>query len=148
MSRVGRDEIEMMLPHRRPMLMVGRVLAHDERSLAASANIDPDNPLLLDGRLPGHAGLELIAQASGLLLGLIYEGEGSDGVVRPGAIVAVRGMQVNVPWLEANAPITIETEMMGGDEAAAMFDGRVTCADEVAMEATITVSTFPEGGAG
>jgi predicted hotdog family 3-hydroxylacyl-ACP dehydratase len=134
--------IETLLPHRRPMLMVGQVIEHNECSFVASARIDEDNPLLQDGRLPGYAGLELIAQASGLFLGLTYEGE-----AKPGAIVAVRSMQVFIPWLEVSSLITIECEMMGGDEAAAMFQGRVLLDGETAVEATITVSTFPEGRA-
>ncbi|MEJ2608852.1 MAG: hypothetical protein P8179_01930 [Candidatus Thiodiazotropha sp.] len=140
---MGEKKIEVMLPHRKPMLMIDQVLERNERSLVTSARIDKDNPLLQGGRLPGHAGLELIAQASGLLLGLTHEGE-----AKPGAIIAIRGMQVNIPWLEANALITIETEILGGGEAAAMFHGRVLLNGNAAVEATITVSTFFEGGTG
>lgn len=123
--------------------MVGQVLGHDAQRLTATARIDRNNPLLQDGRLPGHAGLELIAQASGLFLGLTFRGE-----ARPGAIVTVRDMQVNVPWLDARNEITIETGLIGGDEAAAMFQGHVMVDGEVAVEATVMVSSFPEGEGG
>jgi predicted hotdog family 3-hydroxylacyl-ACP dehydratase len=137
---MSEQDIETMLPHRRPMLMVGQVLERSDRRLITTTRIDKNNPLLEDNRLPGHAGLELIAQASGLLLGLTCKGG-----TRPGAIVAIRGMQVSMPWLELSAQITIETEILGGGEDAAMFYGRVILNGDTAVEATITVSSFPQG---
>jgi 3-hydroxyacyl-[acyl-carrier-protein] dehydratase len=134
-------DIETMLPHRRPMLMVDQVLERSDRHLITTTRIDKNNPFIKDNRLPGHAGLELIAQASGLFLGLSCEGD-----TRPGAIVAIRNMQVNMPWLEVSARIRIETEILGGGEDAAMFHGRVLLNDNTAVEATITLSAFPEGG--
>ena len=122
------------------MLMIGTIVKHDAERLTALARIDSENPLLDQGRLPGHAGLELIAQASGLFLGLVFKGK-----ARPGAIVAVRDMQVRQPWLNVDADITVETGLMGGDENAAMFRGSVMVAGEPAVEATLMVSPFPGG---
>jgi predicted hotdog family 3-hydroxylacyl-ACP dehydratase len=138
-----KQDIETMLPHRRPILMVDQVVEHSDRRLITTTRIDKENPLIEGDRLPGHAGLELIAQASGLLLGLTCEGE-----ARPGAIVAIRGMQVSKPWLELSAQITIETEILGGGEDAAMFHGKVLLNGDTAVEATITVSSFPQGETG
>jgi len=129
-----------MLPHQKPMLMVMEIVTHDHQKLTSRATIDEDNPLLERGKFPGYGGLELLAQASGLFLGLQFAGE-----VRPGAIVSVRDMQVNTPWVEVNESLTIETHFLGGSEHAAMFQGQVLHQQAVVMEAMLTVSSFPEG---
>jgi len=138
---MDRLDVTTMLPHQKPMLMVSEIVTYDDQSLTARATIDEDNPLLDSGRFPGHGGLELLAQASGLFLGLQFAGE-----ARPGAIVSVRDMQVHTPWLSVNDSLTIETRFLGGSESAAMFQGRVMHHQSVVMEAMLTVSSFPEGG--
>lgn len=123
------------------MLMVSEIVTCDDHSLSAWAGIEKDNPLLeKEGLFPGHAALELLAQASGLFLGLHFAGE-----ARPGAIVSVRSMRVHTPWLTPGEPLMIETDFLGGSESAAMFQGRVKHDGTVVMEATLTVSSFPEG---
>jgi len=135
-------DVTTMLPHQKPMLMVSEIVACDDHSLSARACIEKDNPLLeKDGLFPGHAALELLAQASGLFLGLHVAGE-----ARPGAIVSVRNMQVYTPWLSVNDSLMIETRFLGGSESAAMFQGQVMHHQSVVMEAMLTVSSFPEGG--
>jgi len=129
-----------MLPHQKPMLMISEVMAYDDQRLTALARIDQDNPLLERGLFPGHAALELLAQASGLLLGLRFAGES-----RPGAIVSIRDMHVYTAWLKVGETLKIETSFLGGSESAAMFLGSVKHEETVAMEATLTVSSFPEG---
>ena len=138
---MDKPDVTAMLPHQKPMLMVSEIVTHDDQTLTARATIDEDNPLLESGRFPGHGGLELLAQASGLFLGVRFAGE-----ARPGAIVSVRDMQVHSPWIEANESVTIETRFLGGSESAAMFQGQVIHQQSVVMEAMLTVSSFPEGG--
>jgi len=140
MSGLATD-IETVLPHRPPLLMISGVATHDAHGLTATGRVDRDNPLLQDGALPGHAGLELIAQASGVWLGLSRKGEAG-----PGAIVTVRDMRVHLPWLDSQEKITVESAFLGGDERAAMFRGTVFVKGDVAVEATIMVGTFAAGG--
>ena len=139
MGKLAMD-VTTMLPHQKPMLMVSEIVAHDDQTLTARATIDADNPLLESGQFPGHGALELLAQASGLFLGLQFSGE-----VRPGAIVSVRDMQVHTPWLPANETLMVETRLLGGGDSAAMFHGKVMHHQSMVMEATLTVSSFPEG---
>ena len=132
--------VTTMLPHQKLMLMVTEIVTYDDHRLTARATIDEDNPLLESSKFPGYGGLELLAQASGLFLGLQFAGE-----VRPGAIVSVRDMQVYTAWIEVNESLTIETRFLGGSERAAMFQGQVLHQQAVVMEAMLTVSSFPEG---
>lgn len=133
-------DIESMLPHRKPMLMISKLLDYDDQKLSAQAVIHEDNPLLESGMLPGHAALELVAQASGLFLGLNLSGE-----AKPGAIVSVRDMQVHTPWIACGESLMIETQFLGGSESAAMFQGRVMHDQTLVLETTLTVSSFSEG---
>jgi len=130
-----------LLPHREPMLMVSNITGMDGDRLTAQAVVQEGNPLLQDGRLPGHAALEMLAQASGLFLGLAQAGQ----EVRPGAIVSVRDMQVHIDWLQPGARLTVETECLGSSGAAAMFRGSVKEGDATVLDAMLTVSSFPEG---
>jgi len=139
MDKVDLD-MEVMLPHRKPMLLVSEVLTYNAHGLTALASIHDDNPLLELGQFPGHAALEMLAQASGLLLGLRCAGE-----VRPGAIVSVRDMQVHVARLFPGDQMKIETNFLGGIESAAMFKGAVMQGETPVLEATLTLSQFPEG---
>lgn len=134
-----------LLPHRWPMLMVSGVNAYDGHHLTAQATIASDNPLLHDGLLPGHAALEMLAQACGLYLGLAQQEHG--GVpAGPGAIVSVRDMRVYVAALPAGSQLIVETEYLGGSGDAAMFRGSVREGEVIALEATLTVTRFPKGG--
>jgi len=127
--------LEALLPHRKPMLMISEVLSYDDGQLQALSMIEPENPLLQQGKFPGFAALELLAQASGLFLGLNMDGDGA-----PGAIVSVRNMQVHKACLTIDEAMHIKTNFLGGSGSAAMFQGLVYQEDRLVFEATLTVS--------
>jgi len=129
--------IENMLPHRKPMLMMTEVISCDASRLHARSDIDVHNPLLENGRFPGYASLELLAQASGLFLALNMGGD-----AKPGAIVSVRHMHIEQAWLDIDDDLHIETEFLGGSGSAAMFSGYVSQAQTRIMQATLTISQF------
>lgn len=141
-SNISDLDLTAMLPHRKPMLMISEVLSYHDEQLIASSLVDVSNPLLQAGKFPGYGCLELLAQASGLFLGLRSDGKAS---AAPGAIVSVRDMEVMRSWLLIDTPMHIETNFLGGSDRAAMFQGKVYQADKVVMQATLTVSSFPEG---
>jgi len=129
--------IESMLPHRKPMLMITEVISCHASQLHAKSHIDAENPLLENGRFPGYACLELLAQASGLFLALNMGGD-----AKPSAIVSVRHMHIEQAWLDIEDDIHIETEFLGGSGSAAMFSGRIFQVHTPIMQATLTISQF------
>ncbi len=133
-------DLESMLPHRKPMLMISAVLESSDEQLIALSRIDANNPLLQDGCFPGYGCLELLAQASGLFLGLKMQGE-----AEPGAIVSVRDMHIKKCSLALDKDLYIETNFLGGSGSAAMFQGVVRQSDEIVMQASLTVSSFSQG---
>ena len=73
---VGAEQIEAILPHRYPFLLVDRVVALDPgQSIVALKNVTRDEPFF-NGHFPGHPVMpgvlivEALAQTSGLLIGL------------------------------------------------------------------------------
>jgi 3-hydroxyacyl-[acyl-carrier-protein] dehydratase len=83
--RLGRDEIERLLHHREPFLLIDRVTAVDRTGLAAAGTrrIDSADPLLLghfpnDPIYPGVLQLEIIGQLGLCLLALIENGRSPD----------------------------------------------------------------------
>ncbi len=131
-----------LLPHRSPMLMLSEIVACTQERLTARAVVSADNPLLQNGRLPGYAALEMLAQACGLLLGTAQPGRESG----PGAIVSVREMQVHVASIALGETLIIETECLGSNDNSAMFRGNVRQDERGVLDATLTVIRFPEGG--
>jgi 3-hydroxyacyl-[acyl-carrier-protein] dehydratase len=83
---VGLERIKQLIPHRYPMLLVDRVLdwsAEPVRRITAIKNVTvnepffpghfPDNPVM-----PGVLIIEAMAQAAGILGGLLFEGDAGD----------------------------------------------------------------------
>ncbi|MDX8397497.1 MAG: hypothetical protein R8K49_04165 [Mariprofundaceae bacterium] len=131
-------ELEAMLPHRRPMLMISEVSSYDKQQLQALSYLQNDNPLLQQGRFPTYGLLELLAQASGLFLGLNMDGEAG-----PGAIISVRNMKLLGPsWFDIEQPLSIQTNFLGGSADAAMFQGEVLREGQLILQASLTVSRF------
>lgn len=127
------------LPHRGAMLLLGRVTALDAERVEAEATIRADNPLLGAAGFPAWGGLELLAEACGMLLA----GGGAD---RPkaAAIVAVRQMSCAPQRFPVGTTLRIHGELLGGSAAAALCSGRVEVAGESVFSATLTIAKLEE----
>lgn len=115
--------IEALVPHRGEALWLDRVLSHGDGQTRCLARIAPGHPLVDDGRLPGLAAFELIAQAAAahatLSAGHAQEPE-------PGVVGSVSGVEVTTAWLEPSARLeVVVTQLAGGDGATAGFTGEV-----------------------
>ncbi len=114
-------EIAAVLPHAPPMLMISELLSYQNDRIECRCEIRRDNPLLVDGSFPAHGGLELVAQASGLLLGLRQQGEKSGG-----AIVQVRSFSVAATGTPEGSQVTVTSSYLSGNAHAAIFDGQAS----------------------
>lgn len=128
-----------LLPHAPPMLMVTDVIAHDEKTIHCRCHIAADNPLLVDGLLPAHCGIELLAQGSGLLLGLQHR-QGKPG----GAIAAVRSFNVNPKAVASGDVIDVHSRFIGGTQDAALFEGEARLGEHDWCSASIMLVTTAE----
>ena len=71
------------------MLMLTSVIQQAEKSIHCTSVIAPENPLLLNNCFPVAAGLELLAQASGIMLG----GQETGEEPRVGVIARIKSLQ-------------------------------------------------------
>jgi predicted hotdog family 3-hydroxylacyl-ACP dehydratase len=131
------------LPHRPPMLMLSGILGRQEQSIHCTSIIDPLNPLLAGGRFPAIGGLELIAQAAGVLLGLQTGGNSA----RPGVIVQVKCFTVEQADIRAGSELHIHTRLQAGGADAALVEGEVLFADRQFFSGVVMLALLPDGGA-
>lgn len=135
----GIDEPGRYLPHRPPMLMISGVLARREQSIHCVSIIEPRNPLLVDGRFPALGGLELVAQAAGVLLGLQHGGQSA----RPGVIVQVKQFTLEPADIPAGSELQVHARVQAGGPDAARVEGEVLFADRQVFSGVLMLALLP-----
>ena len=112
-------DIERYLPQRRPMRMVSEVLEYADQRIRCRCRIEADNPLLEAAVFPVRGGLELLAQSSGLLLGLAQHGD----MPRVAGIVQVKSFRLQAVHVPVAADCIVQARLLGGNLDAAQFEG-------------------------
>ncbi len=129
------------LPHKPPMRMVSRIVSRAERSIHCTGIIDARNPLVTDGRFPAIGGLELVAQAAGVLLGLASAG----APARPGVIVQVKRFSIEPAEVPVGAELHIHARLQAGGADAALVEGEVFLDDRPFFSALVMLALLPGG---
>ncbi len=129
-----------LLPHQPPMLMLTRLMTQDTDNIHCSSVIDEHNPLLRDGLFPCTGGLELLAQAAGLL----FAAHSSGNAVRPGAIVQVKSFRIKPAVIPVGAELHIHAHYRAGNADAALFEGEVTFNEQHIFTGSLMIALLPE----
>jgi len=121
-------EIDTLVPHAAPMLLVRRVLEHSPRETVCEV-YTADSVLFADrdGRVPAWVGLEYMAQCAAVHGGLAAH---VAGIVPPvGMLLGTRRLELAVGWFETGQILRVAarrvhagTQMLSF--AAAIHDGR------------------------
>lgn len=69
LAQVNFPPMESMLPHRRPMILLDRMVEAGDNGATCEVNIRPGIPFADEEGVPAHVGLEYMAQAIGALSG-------------------------------------------------------------------------------
>jgi len=129
--------VEMLLPHRKPMCLVDRLVEFRDASGVVEALVDPESPLIgEDGGLDRIAFIELIAQSYAAVRGYsdLLHGEG----VKKGFLVAAKMIEVKAAAAVGDMlRIRVTTTGEFGDFTLA--DGVVTSGGEILAWGSITV---------
>lgn len=137
MSSAG-ELFETCLPHGRPMLMLSDVLQQDEHTIHCTSIIEVNNPLLIDGHFPVLGGLELLAQASGVMLGLLKSGQKPG----PGVIARIRALQITETTIPVGSKLHIHARFTAGNRNAALVEGRIQFNQQTFCHGSLMLATL------
>ena len=123
---IARDAILDLVPHQGTMCLWDEVVSHDATRilLRARNHRDPVHPLRSDGRLRAVHLCEYGAQAMAVHGGL--RGRASGGAVRPGMLVALRGVSLHVARIDdLPGDLEGEAELLMEGESSQQYAFRI-----------------------
>jgi predicted hotdog family 3-hydroxylacyl-ACP dehydratase len=126
-----------ILPHQPPMVLLDRVTGYDDDSLIAEVTITDGSLFITPEGVPGHVGIEYMAQACGAFAGV--HALDSATPVRIGLLLGTRDYRVMVPYFRRGDRLSIAVAMVFRDESIAAFACTITVAGKLAAEAQLKV---------
>jgi predicted hotdog family 3-hydroxylacyl-ACP dehydratase len=127
MARLERDDWAHLLPHAGGMCLLDAVEHWDAATIHASSggHARADHPLRGEGGLHAVHLAEYGAQAMALHGALLDRAAGCEAV-RPGMLVSLRDVRIEVEWVEgAGGRLDVHAERIYGDAAGAQYVFRV-----------------------
>ena len=143
--------IESLLPHSPPMRMVTEIKNISETSIEVAGKIQADNPFLHDGYFPCAAGIEFLAQAAGILMGIKCKDSilKSDQHIldqylsaKPGAIVSLKSFELFDMKIPEGAELFSSANYLGGMDRAAIIEGDVFYQKEPICKGSLMIVLF------
>lgn len=136
----GRDAIAALIPHQGSMCLWEAVVEWDAQRivLRSRAHRSDTHPLRCNGRLRALHLCEYGAQAMAVHGGLL--GRASGRPVRPGMLVALRGVELQVAYLEQLPDaIVCEAQMLMQGEDSQQYSFRLSHGEQLLAEGRATV---------
>jgi len=115
--------IEELLPHAPPLRLLDRLLGYDATRARAEVTIRPDHPFARAGRVPGHVGLELMAQTCGAHVGALARAGG--GTIRLGFLLGSRDYRVDPAGFAPGDRLEIAVEQTMIEAGMGVYDCRI-----------------------
>jgi predicted hotdog family 3-hydroxylacyl-ACP dehydratase len=119
------------------MLLLDDVLGYDGDSLIAALTITDASLFVTPHGVPGHIGIEYMAQACGAYAGA--HALDSGGPVKIGLLLGTRDYRVTVPWFRHGDHLRIAVELAFRDDPVAAFTCHITISDQLVAEAQLKV---------
>lgn len=135
--------VEALIPHRRRMKLLSRVLTLAHKELQAGATVTESWPLARDGAVSSLLCIELVAQTVSALA-TWRRGEGARP--RPGLLVGIKDAQLFADSLPFGTKVNIHVEELYHLGNYAVFSGRVTSGSSLLCTATLQVMEPEEEG--
>ena len=129
--------MESLLPHAAPMLLLDEALSHGEDSVTTRVTIRPDHPFAGPEGVPGHIGIELMAQTCGAWAGI--NARKHDEPVRVGYLLGTRRYTVDRSWFRFGDVLDIEAQLLFRDQGMGVFHCRIMIEGKMVAEAQINV---------
>lgn len=137
---IDRAAILAMVPHQGAMCLWDEVIDWSDAQvrLRGSSHRDPANPLRSDGRLRALHLCEYGAQAMAVHGGL--RARASGGAVRPGMVVALRGIALHVARVDdLPGDLECEAEVLAEGGDSQQYGFRISCDGQLLAEGRAAV---------
>lgn len=146
--------VEELLPHRGRALLLARVVDWTEQQVCCEAILGEECPYVRDGRLESVCGLEVLAQAAGVYLGLARRAGGATGTAlvlgdgasdrvsgdrASGYLVGVPHADLHVETLPVDRPLRAQVSPLWQEGGAARFRGVLHHDDTVLLSAELSL---------
>ncbi len=129
--------IDALLPHRPPMVLLDKVIAYDNATIVASVAIAESSLFLTREGVPGHVGIEYMAQACGAFAGV--QALDAREPVKIGFLLGTRLCRVLRPWFCIGDRLIVTAAIVFRDEQMAAFDCRIGIDGQIAADAQLKV---------
>jgi 3-hydroxyacyl-[acyl-carrier-protein] dehydratase len=152
---MGIPEIERLLPHRFPFLLLDRIIEFTpQKRIVAVKNVTANEPFF-QGHFPGFPimpgvlVLEALAQAGALMI-LHEDAATPTGATAPGGerliyFTGVDGCRFRSPVVPGDQ-LRLEVEVLRFRSTAGRMQGRALVEGKLAAEATLSCAVVPRGG--
>lgn len=131
-------EIESLLPHARPMVLVDRLVVADEESVTVEVLIRPDSLFCRADGVGAWVGIEYMAQAIGAYAG--YKARLRGEPVRLGYLLGTRRYDASCPCFAVGTLLRIHAKrVLQSDNGLGSFDCRIDGNGVLLASASITV---------
>ncbi|HEX3694693.1 MAG TPA: hypothetical protein VH374_04820 [Polyangia bacterium] len=133
--------IRDLVPHKPPMLLLDRVVAHDADSVTCEVVIAADSPFVENGRVPAVIGIEYMAQCVATFAGLSAHAGGKPP--RIGFLLGCRELTLAVDAFLVGDALLVEARRAWGDSDLGNFVCRVQRGGETVASGTLNVYQGP-----
>ncbi|RLE18729.1 MAG: hypothetical protein DRJ65_21035 [Acidobacteria bacterium] len=132
---------ELLIPHKRPALLVTGIKSHGSESIIVRGQIEKDHPLAVQESAPAVLAMEFAAQAAGLLLGLLRLNENPQAAPpKIGYLASLRAVRFETPTLPVDRPLTAEVILEGRLGSMALFSAKVMVDNEIAATGRFAIA--------
>ncbi len=114
------NEIDDLIPHSGCMVLLDRIITHDDQGLTAELMVRDDGLFGDHETVPAWAGIEYMAQAIAAFVGIIARQENAP--IRLGFLLGTRRYLSNVDAFKVGSTVTIQVEKILQDEGLGVFD--------------------------
>ena len=143
MQQTRFPQIETLLPHRAPMLLLAQILEATSTQLWCLVRTDACPDLVEADGLPSNLAMEYLAQAGALLLGL-QASKDPDAKPTPGLLVACARLSCSTPYLDPGQALVARVGF--GSSAPSRASGLVRLQGELASFPPAAAERVDPGG--
>lgn len=138
MPHVLIHDIETVIPHRGTLLLLDRVLEHDDDGVAVAVRIAADGPFHVDGGVPAYIGVEYMAQAVACWAGCQARARGEPPPL--GFLLGTRRYASEVAVFASGTTLRVEARReIIGDNGLGVFACRILDGERPLAQANVSV---------